>query len=49
MLAILGTPTALLRAYFAMRTKEKEARYNMSASMPSKSIINDIVGAFKKD
>jgi hypothetical protein len=49
MLAILGTPTALLRAYFAMRTKEKTARYDMTASMPPKSLVNDIVGMFKKE
>jgi len=30
LVAILGTPTALLRAYFAMRSKEKKARYGMT-------------------
>lgn len=48
MLAILATPTALLRAYFGMRTKEKKARYDLASSMPPKNIIDDIIGAFKK-
>ena len=34
MLAILATPTALLRAYFAMRSKEKEARYQAATDQP---------------
>ena len=49
MLAILGTPTALLRAYFAMRTKEKEARYNISASLPSKpTLVDSVLNSFRK-
>jgi len=49
MLAILGTPTALLRAYFAMRTKEKEARYNMSASLPPKpTLVDSVLNSFRK-
>ena len=31
MLAIIATPTLLLRAYFGMRSKEKENRYNVAA------------------
>ena len=30
MLAIIATPTLLLRAYFGMRSKEKENRYNVA-------------------
>jgi len=30
-LAVLGTPTALLRAYFGMREREKKARYALAA------------------
>lgn len=49
MLAILGTPTALLRAYFAMRTKEKQARYNMSASIPPKpTLVDSVLNSFRK-
>ena len=49
MLAVLGTPTALLRAYFAMRTKEKEARYNMSASLPPKpTLVDSVLNSFRK-
>jgi len=36
-LAILGTPTALLRAYFGMRTKEKRARYLAGSGSPAQS------------
>ena len=49
MLAILATPTALLRAYFAMRTKEKKARYNIGAGQPkSNGLLNNIIGMFGK-
>lgn len=48
MLAILATPTALLRSYFGMRTKEKKARYDMVSPLPSKNIASDILSMFKK-
>lgn len=49
MLAILATPTALLRAYFAMRSKEKETRYQVATDQPvSGSVIGQIVSMFKK-
>ncbi len=48
LLAILATPTALLRSYFGMRTKEKQARYNMASSIPQKDLVGDIIGMFKK-
>lgn len=42
-LAILATPTALLRAYFGMRTKEKQQKYSaISNAQPQSSIINMI-------
>jgi len=51
LVAILGTPTALLRAYFAMRTKEKKARYDMtlgdSCAQPQASVGGFISGLFK--
>lgn len=34
LIAILGTPTTLLTAYFGMRTKEKKARYAAAAGQP---------------
>lgn len=47
--AILATPTALLRAYFGMRTEEKKARYAQSAGQPHVSgIIGSISSLFKK-
>ena len=49
MLAILATPTALLRAYFGMRTKEKKARYNIgNGQSQSSGILSDIINMFKK-
>lgn len=33
-LALIGTPTSLLAAYFGMRTKEKKARYSAAAGQP---------------
>ena len=48
-LAILATPTALLRAYFAMRTKEKKARYDMTAHVePQGNTLSQIIGMFKE-
>lgn len=47
LLAIVATPTALLRAYFGMRTKEKTTRYNAAAGQPT-SIIGSLIGAFRK-
>lgn len=44
MLSILATPTALLRAYFGMRTKEKQARYAAVTGQP----IADAVGGFSR-
>jgi hypothetical protein len=43
-LAILGTPAALLRAYFGMRTDEKKARYNTAAGHPAQGIAGAIMG-----
>jgi hypothetical protein len=49
LMAILGPPIALLRAYFAMRTKEKRARYNIGAGQSeSNGLLNDIIGVFRK-
>ena len=48
MLAVVGTPTALLRAYFGMRTKEKRERYSvaMGQGKPT-NILVDIAKAIK--
>lgn len=45
MLTMLGTPTALLRAYFGMRTKEKKARYQAAAGQP---IVDGILSLLKR-
>lgn len=45
MLAVLATPTALLRAYFGMRTEEKKARYGVAvgaAPAPATGILGAI-------
>jgi len=47
MLTVIGTPTALLRAYFGMRTKEKTARYSAASGQPS-GMIAGLISAFKK-
>lgn len=41
-LSVLGTPAALLRAYFGMRTEEKKARYNMANGHPTMGILGAI-------
>lgn len=46
--AILGTPTLLLRAYFGMRTEEKKARYAQSIGQPNISGIAGLIGSFIK-
>ena len=48
MLTVLGTPTALLRAYFGMRMKEKKARYSAAIGQPAQpNIIANIVKSIK--
>jgi hypothetical protein len=48
MLAILGTPTALLRAYFGMRTKEKHARYAAATGQPIASAVGGLMSILRK-
>jgi hypothetical protein len=48
LLAIVATPTALLRAYFGMRTKEKAARYSASTGQPLGMVAN-LIKEFKKN
>ena len=47
MLAVIGTPTALLRSYFGMRTKEKTTRYNAAAGQPTSQPFN-LINLFRK-
>lgn len=47
-LAILGTPTALLRAYFGMRSKEKQSKYQIAGAPKSSGLIENILSMFKK-
>jgi len=46
-LAILGTPTALLKAYFGMRTEEKKTRANAALGvpvhMPTAGMISSVI------
>ena len=44
--AIIGTPSALLRAYFAMRTKEKHHKYEAVTGI--KAPVDFLAGLFKK-
>jgi len=49
MLTVLATPTALLRAYFGMRTKEKKVRYeSVSGQQGKNDLITNIMSIFKK-
>lgn len=48
MLAILATPTALLRAYFGLRTQEKKARYAAVTGQPIASAVNGLLTLFNK-
>lgn len=48
LLVILGTPTALLRAYFGMRTKEKKARYELAGNQPKANPLLDVITAWRK-
>jgi len=45
MLTIVATPTALLRAYFGMRSKEKKERYSaaMGQAVQPKNFLVDII------
>lgn len=44
--AIIATPTALLRAYFAMRTKEKQQKYEAASGVSAP--ISLLTSLFKK-
>lgn len=46
--AILATATALLRAYFGMRTKEKQARYAAATNQPISDAVGGIAKLFKR-
>ena len=46
-LAVIATPTALLRSYFGMRTKEKQSRYAMASGTPATTGLANIINAFK--
>lgn len=41
--AILGTPTALLRSYFGMRTKEKQQKYQAVSNTPPQSVLSGML------
>lgn len=50
MLTVIATPTALLRAYFGMRSREKEDRYAVSTrqSIPATGFLANVVKLLKK-
>ena len=48
MLVLLATPTALLRAYFGMRTHEKKARYAAATGQPIAGAVAQLMGLFRK-
>ncbi|AQS36627.1 hypothetical protein Sps_01461 [Shewanella psychrophila] len=47
-IAILGTPTALLRAYFGMRTKEKQQKYQAVSNTPPESVFSGLLNLVGK-
>jgi len=48
-LSVLGPIIALLRAYFGLRTKEKQTRYAMgSPGLKNTGFLTDLISAFKK-
>ena len=47
-LAVLGTPTVLLRSYFGMRTEEKKARYALAGGEPQVSGLQSLISLFRK-
>lgn len=49
LLALVATPTILLRAYFGMRTKEKQARYSAASGVPvDGGALGSLMGALGK-
>lgn len=47
--AVIGTPTVLLRSYFGMRTKEKTSRYAAATDQPiNVGAISSMVRLFKR-
>lgn len=46
-LALLGIPSGLLRAYFGMRTKEKQQKYQAISNTGPKSVVTDLVNLWK--
>ena len=47
-LAILATPTALLRSYFGLRTIEKRSRYAAATGQPISKVVSQLAGLFKR-
>lgn len=48
LLALIGTPTVLLRSYFGMRTQEKKARYAASVGKPINTGFLDTISRYLK-
>ena len=47
LLTVLGTPSALLRAYFGLRSREKETRYNLAAGKSPINGMSKLINLFK--
>ena len=47
-LVVLATPTAILRAYFGMRTNEKKARYAAATGQPIAGAVAQLMGMFRR-
>jgi len=47
-IAILGTPTALLRSYFGMRTKEKQQKYQAVSNTAPESLFSGLINLVGK-
>ena len=45
--ALLGIPSGLLRAYFGMRTKEKQQKYQAISNTEPKSVFTDLAKMWK--
>jgi DNA-binding protein len=46
-MALLGIPSGLLRAYFGMRTKEKQQKYHAISNTTPKSVLTDLANLWK--
>ena len=48
MLTIIATPTALLRAYFGMRSKDKRERYKAAVGQAPSNFLTDVIKTIRR-